>query len=106
MDYKKVIDTQIKDLGETIKDQKAEHVGNSSRFERGLSYVVDKAFSPGEENYVQKGAKTTLVTGAAFAAGVILPIVSGGTLAVLALIGYGGKKFVYEPIKNKTKKEA
>lgn len=100
--YKKIIDQQINKLDDTVKKQNKEAKKDDSLVNRVLGYTIDKAFS-GEESLASKGAKTIGLTGIAYAAGVLIPIVSGATIATPVLVVYGAKKFVYDPIVKKRK---
>ncbi|MBL7100576.1 MAG: hypothetical protein ISS23_01335 [Nanoarchaeota archaeon] len=110
-EYNKVLEEQIQGLKGTVEDQN-EQEHNKKRtgtfWGRTLDYAVDKTFSGEGDNLVRKSVKTTIVTGGAFIGGCalgFLPLVSGGSVALLALVGYGGKKFVYDPIKKRRSSE-
>lgn len=95
-DYKKILDEQLKTLDDTINTQNNEKREKSSLIDKVMQYSYDKS------DVVQTGVKAVGVTGMGYIAGVVLPIVSGGTIALAALVGYVGKK-CYD--KHQAKKE-
>ncbi len=92
VDYEKVLDQQLSTLDDTINRQNKEQ----EQKEGGLmDKVIHQAYTrPG---IVETGVKCTIVTGIGYAAGVILPVVTGSGGAALALLGYAAKKYIYDP---------
>jgi len=105
VDYKKIMDKQIEKLDKTVKRQDIETKKESSLVDKVLDFTVNKVFTGEDENYVKNGAKTVTLTGFAYGVGVLLPVISGAALATPVLVLYGGKKFVYDPIKKKRAKK-
>lgn len=96
--YKKILEEKIKGLEDEV-DRQAEE----SKAEKGTlgSKVMQYANDTG---ITEKAVKVGVVTGVAYAAGIFLPIVTGPFLAGAALLGYGGKKFIYDPFFKRKKK--
>ena len=91
-DYKDILDQQLGTLDDTIKRQNKEH----KQEEGGLmDKIIHTAYT--KPGIVQTGVKGTVITGIGYVAGVILPIVTGPTIAALSLLGYAGKKYIYDP---------
>lgn len=97
--YKTILEDQIKKLeGETTRQtqERAEEKG-SKLTDRIMHYAYDHGI-------VEKGVKVGAATTIAYVAAAFIPFVPAMPVAALVFLGYGGKKFVYDPLFNKKKK--
>lgn len=95
--YKKVLEEQLSDLdGEIGRQAKERAQAKGTLTSRVMQYAQN-------HGVMDTGIKVGVLTGVAYAAGVVLPIVTGPFVAGTALLAYGGKKLIYDPFIKKKK---
>ncbi|MCK5629911.1 MAG: hypothetical protein KAI26_04805 [Nanoarchaeota archaeon] len=92
-DYKKVLDQQLGTLDDTIKRRNKDYIKKEGG---GLADKISHIAYTRPEMF-KTGVKYTAIGSLGYIAGVILPIVTGPSAAVLSLLGYAGKKYIYDP---------
>ena len=92
-DYKAILDQQLDTLDDTIKRQNKEN-----KQKEGSSLTGKLMHTVYTNPRITKTiGKYTAITGVGYVAGGMLPIVSGPAIAALCLLGYVGKRCIYDP---------
>lgn len=95
--YKKTLDEQMKGLAGEVERQTEEYKADKGTLG---GKVMQYAYDTGLTGKVVKVGAATVI---AYTLGFFVPII-GGVLGPATLIGYGGKKFIYDPLFKKKKK--
>lgn len=95
--YKTILEDKLGDLKEEAKRQTEERKESDNLTDKVMQYAY-------KHGLVEKGVKVGAATTLTYIAAAFIPFVPAFPVAALVFLGYGGKKFVYDPLMKKKKK--